>query len=178
MRKTVTMALAVFAAGGALALGFAVAALGSSTSTATPATGTSETTTTPTSTSEQPGITKYSSKLGRLAEVPKPAGVSSRAAGTFSLTLTHAGTKYTATWKLTFSNLTGKVKQAHVHRGSPGHSGPVVLALCGPCRSGQSGKTRVSGAAAAALNGKRAYVNVHTAKNPAGEIRGQVSKAR
>ena len=177
MRKTITVVLAVVAAGAVLALGLAVAAFGSSTSTAAPAS-TSETTTAPASTSEQPVVTKYSSKLGRSAEVPKPGGVSSAASGTFSLTLTHAGGKYTAKWKLTFSGLTGKAVAAHIHQGGPGKAGPVVLALCGQCKSGQSGKARLSGAAANALNGRKAYVNVHTAKNPAGEIRGQVAKTK
>ncbi|MEP6892576.1 MAG: CHRD domain-containing protein [Gaiellaceae bacterium] len=177
MRKTITVALAVIAAGGVLALGFAVAAFGSSTSAASPAT-TSETTTAPASTSEQPVVTKFSSKLGRSAEVPKPTGVSSAAKGTFTLTLKHAGGKYTATWKLTFSGLTGKAVAAHIHRGAPGKAGPVLVSLCGPCKSGQSGKAKVSGAAANALNGKKAYVNVHTATNAAGEIRGQVAKTK
>ena len=166
MRKTFTVALAVVGAGAVLALGFAVSALGSSTSTATPAT------------SEQPPLTKFSSKLGSSAEVPKPAGVSSAATGTFTMTLKHAGGKYTATWKLTFAGLTGKVVAAHIHRGAPGKAGPVLLALCGPCKSGQSGKAQVTGATANALNGKLAYVNVHTAKNAAGEIRGQVGKTK
>ena len=179
MRKTITVALAVCAAGAVLALGFAVAALGSSTSTAGLVSSTSETTTTKStteSTSEQPQLTKFGSKVGRLAEVPKPAGVSSSAAGAFSLTLKHAGGKYTASWKLTFSGLTGKAVAAHIHRGAPGKAGPVLVSLCGPCKSGQSGKAVLSGAAANALNGKLAYVNVHTAKNAAGEIRGQIRK--
>ena len=166
MRKTIMVVLAVVAAGAVLALGLAVAAFGSSTSTAAP------------STSELPAVTKFSSKLGRSAEVPKPGGVSSAASGTFSLTLKHAGGKYTATWKLTFSGLTGAAVAAHIHQGVPGKAGPVVLALCGPCKSGQSGKAQLSGAAANALNGRKAYVNVHTAKNPAGEIRGQVAKTK
>ena len=176
MRKTFTVALAVVGAGAVLALGFAVSALGSSTSTATPATSTSETTTAPKSTSEQPQLTKFSSKLGGSAEVPKPAGVSSAATGTFTMTLKHAGGKYTATWKLTFAGLTGKAVAAHIHRGAVGKAGGVLLALCGPCKSGQSGKAPVTGATANALNGKLAYVNVHTAKNAAGEIRGQIRK--
>ena len=28
---------------------------------------------------------------------------------------------------------------AHIHIGKPGKAGPVALALCGPCRSGQKG---------------------------------------
>jgi len=53
-------------------------------------------------------------------------------------------------------------------------AGPVTLALCGPCRSGAAGRATVTGAALNALESGSAYVNVHTPRNPAGEIRGQV----
>ena len=74
----------------------------------------------------------------------------------------------------TFSRLTGKALAAHIHKGKRGHAGPVVVPLCGPCRNGQVGKVHISKAVVAALEGNNAYVNVHTAKNAAGEIRGQV----
>jgi hypothetical protein len=50
----------------------------------------------------------------------------------------------------------------------------VVVPLCGPCRNGQTGKVHISKAVISALEGNDAYVNVHTAKNAGGEIRGQV----
>ncbi len=175
MRKTFTMALAVVAAGGVLALGFAVAALGSSTSSAALAS-TSETTTTPTSTTEQGKATPYAATLGARAEVPKATGVSSGAGGSFSVTLTDKGGSYTATWKLAFHALTGKAVAAHIHQGKPGKAGPVLVSLCGPCKSGAHGSAKVSAAAAKAIKSGSAYVNVHTAKNANGEIRGQVKK--
>jgi hypothetical protein len=49
----------------------------------------------------------------------------------------------------------------------------VILALCGPCLSGQSGKTTLTKTVAEAMRRGTAYVNVHTAKNAGGEIRGQ-----
>ena len=42
-------------------------------------------------------------------------------------------------------------------------------------KSGQMGVTKISKAVVATLEKNGAYVNVHTAKNAAGEIRGQVS---
>ena len=109
-------------------------------------------------------------------EVPRPTGVSARARGTFSAGLTRRGTGGTLSWRLTFRGLTGKAAAAHVHLGKPGKAGNVLVPLCGPCRSGARGTSRVNRRTVTALLGGGAYVNVHTAKNPGGEIRGQIKK--
>jgi hypothetical protein len=116
---------------------------------------------------------KVSSTLAAKAEVPAakaPAG----AGGTFSGSYVENAKGAVLTWKLTFSKLSGAAAAAHIHNGKVGVSGPVVVPLCGPCHSGQSGKATISKSVIAALEGGKAYVNVHTAKNPNGEIRGQV----
>jgi len=77
-------------------------------------------------------------------------------------------------WRLTFSKLTGRATAAHIHTGATGRSGPVALPLCGPCRSGVRKAATVQSSLLAALEAGRAYVNIHTARNPAGEIRGQI----
>jgi hypothetical protein len=77
-------------------------------------------------------------------------------------------------WKLTFSKLSGAATAAHIHKGKAGVAGPVVVPLCGPCRSGQTGKATISKSVVSALEAGNAYVNVHTTKNANGEIRGQV----
>jgi CHRD domain len=74
--------------------------------------------------------------------------------------------------------LTGQAASAHVHLGKAGRAGPVVLGLCGPCRSGTRGTSNVSARIANALRTGAAYVNVHTTRNPAGEIRGQLTSRR
>ena len=114
--------------------------------------------------------------LGAAREVPKPTGVGSNARGTFSAGLTRKGTGGTLSWRLTFRGLTGAAAAAHIHRAKPGAAGPVVVALCGPCRSGVRGTAKLKARTVTALLAGGAYVNVHTAKNPAGEIRGQVRK--
>ncbi len=92
------------------------------------------------------------------------------ASGTFKAKLD--GDKLT--WSLTFKGLTGQAVAAHIHLGKKGVSGPVAVPLCGPCKTGAHGTATVAAAVAAALAKGRAYANVHTAKNPNGEIRGQV----
>jgi hypothetical protein len=119
----------------------------------------------------------YRSTLSARVEVPKPAAPA-RAAGGFTATVTKNGSARAIRWTLTFRNLSGKAVGAHIHRGLPGIAGPVMVALCGPCRTGQTGRATITRSAADALERGAAYVNVHTAKNAAGEIRGQVKLVR
>jgi len=106
-------------------------------------------------------------------EVPKPKVKAPGGTGTFTATLT--GRKLT--WKLTFKGLSGKAVAAHIHTGRVGKAGGVAVSLCGPCASGVSGKATLTAAQVKAVLAGGTYVNVHTAKNPNGEIRGQVTKA-
>jgi hypothetical protein len=117
----------------------------------------------------------FKATMNRGLEVPKPKAPAG-AKGTFSAKSVENGAKVTITWNLVFSGLSGKAVAAHIHQGRPGKAGPVVFALCGPCRSGQTGKGTIKSAVEEALEDGQAYVNVHTAKNPAGEIRGQVKQ--
>ena len=78
------------------------------------------------------------------------------------------------TWRLTFAKLSGRAIAAHIHSGARGKAGPVIVPLCAPCRSGARGRATVSASVLNALESGASYVNVHTKKNPAGEIRGQL----
>jgi hypothetical protein len=110
-------------------------------------------------------------------ERPKPKGSVGRARGAFTVTITKEGSKAVLAWRLTFSRLTGKAVAAHIHSGARGKPGPVIVPLCAPCKSGARGTTTVDASVLNALQSGRTYVNVHTAKNPAGEIRGQLGAA-
>jgi hypothetical protein len=110
-------------------------------------------------------------KLTAKEEVPKQVVENTKASGSFTLDVT--GTKGTFTLK--FSGLTGPATAAHIHLGGMGKSGPVVVPLCGPCKSPVKGTAKFSAALLKDLKTHKLYVNVHTAKNPNGEIRGQLA---
>ncbi len=115
----------------------------------------------------------YRAVLAPGGEVPKPKAPAG-ARGVFTATVTESGATRTLSWKLTFSGLSGKAVAAHIHKGKAGVAGAVIVPLCGPCKTGQTGRLRVSHDAADVLERGGAYVNVHTAKNAAGEVRGQL----
>lgn len=108
-------------------------------------------------------------------ERPKPKGKVAKAKGTFTATVTRSGSSGLIVWKLTFGKLTGKAVAAHIHSGARGKAGAVILPLCAPCKSGRTGRATVSASVLNALESGRTYVNVHTLRNPAGEIRGQLA---
>ena len=107
-------------------------------------------------------------------ERPKPKGKLGRARGTFTATVTKSGTSAVIAWRLTFAKLSGRAIAAHIHSGVRGKAGPVIVPLCAPCKSGAHGRATVDASVLAALEAGRTYVNVHTKKNPLGEIRGQI----
>lgn len=113
--------------------------------------------------------------LNARAEVPKPTGVRTGAAGLFTgKAVELANDRARLTWRLTFSKLTGRAMAAHIHVGRAGRAGGVMVALCGPCKSGQRGAANITHAKLRKIRAGQTYVNIHTAKNAAGEIRGQV----
>ena len=173
MRRIATAASGAVAVAAILALGIAVAGLASSGSLGGLAQTTSEETT---ETTEKPTTTKFRALATPGAEVPKPKGVKVGAGGTLYLTKTESSGSFSIAWTLSFRNLTGRAAAAHIHRGKVGKAGPVLVSLCGPCRSGQKGKAKISKSVAAQIKAGTTYVNVHTKKNAAGEIRGQIRK--
>ncbi len=117
---------------------------------------------------------KIAAKLTTKAEVPKPTGAPASAGGSFIGTVKEKGATKTLIWKLTYSHLSGAGFAAHIHKGKPGVSGAVLVSLCGPCHSGQTGSAHVTEAIVKAIEAGSTYVNVHTKRNQGGEIRGQV----
>ena len=108
-------------------------------------------------------------------EVPKPTGVPNGAVGLFTgKAVEMENDRARLTWRLTFAKLSGGAAAAHIHLGKPGEAGGVMLALCGPCKNGQRGAATITHAQLRTIRTGGTYVNVHSVKNAAGEIRGQV----
>jgi hypothetical protein len=114
--------------------------------------------------------TTWSAKLTAAQEIPKQVVKDTSGHGTFTGTLTGTKLKFT----LTFAGLTGPATAAHIHLGAMGVSGNVLVPLCTPCKSPVTGTVTVSAAVQKDFTKHDLYVNVHTVKNPAGEIRGQL----
>jgi hypothetical protein len=115
--------------------------------------------------------TVWTAALSSGQEIPKQVVKDAAAHGQFKGTLTGSTLK----WKLTFSKLTGPATAAHIHMAAKGVSGNVVVPLCGPCKSGMTGTATLTAALKTAFKKHLLYVNVHTAKNANGEIRGQLA---
>lgn len=101
-----------------------------------------------------------------------PAGVPFAASGRFHATLRVDGR---FTWRVTSAGTSGPVTRANLRLGRRGSTGRVVAVLCDPC----VGRPRVRTArlpipVAAAVRNGGAYVELVTAANPGGELRGQV----
>ena len=79
-------------------------------------------------------------------------------------------------WKLTYSGLTGPAVAAHFHGpAAMGSNSGVVVPFANPISSGLEGQATLTAAQAADYMAGKWYVNVHTAANKGGEIRGQVT---
>ena len=110
-------------------------------------------------------------RLSAAQEVPK---VNNQAKGLVTFTLEED--YKTLTIYGVFDSLSGPVTNCHFHTGGFGVNGAVVLNLLPLVKGNQiSGQVTVTKAILAAINGYGIYINVHTAANPGGEMRGQIS---
>jgi hypothetical protein len=128
----------------------------------------------------------FQATLDSGSEVPPPK-VDAQPSGKATFTVAGA----TIVYKVSADGLGSAFTMAHIHAGAPGTAGPVVVPLqLAATPGGASGEGTID---AAAIKGKRAdgspmtmddllaalrsgglYVNVHTANNKAGEVRGQI----
>jgi hypothetical protein len=115
---------------------------------------------------------KMKATLDGKAEVPPNT---SAGKGTADIDYDPASKKLS--WKLTYSGLSGPATAAHFHGpGEAGKNAGVSVAIPNATSSPAEGSATLTDAQAADLMAGKYYVNVHTAANPGGEIRGQVTK--
>ena len=130
------------------------------------------------------GNNEFQARLNSQAEVPRNT---SPAKGEAQFRVSRTGRSIS--YRLEAEDLTGGAQAAHVHLGRTGQAGPVILAICkSACRLPKTGRltkknfTKAPGvrnfaAAVRAMRAGRTYVNVHTAANKPGEIRGQIRRS-
>lgn len=89
-------------------------------------------------------------------------------------TFTYDPATHTLTYNVTYEGLSGPAAAAHIHGpADPGANAPPVVPFANAA-SPISGTATLTDAQAADLMAGKYYVNVHTAANRGGEIRGQI----
>jgi hypothetical protein len=123
--------------------------------------------------------TTFKADLKGATEVP-----ANSTAGTGSVTATYDAASKKLSWNGTYSGLTGAATAAHVHGpAEPGKNAGVVLWVSDhdtkahPFTSPFEGSATLTDAQASDLMSGLYYVNIHTAANPGGELRGQLVKS-
>jgi len=116
----------------------------------------------------------FKATIDGSSEVPPTAS-----AGTGAATATLDTASRKLTWEVTYSGLTGPAMAAHIHGpADPGKNAGVVVPLTVGSGSPIKGSKVLTPAEVAALEAGKYYVNIHTAANKGGEIRGQLTPAQ
>jgi len=115
---------------------------------------------------------KMKATLDGKSEVPP-----NTSAGTGTADIDYDATSKKLSWKLTYTGLSGPATAAHFHGpAEAGKNAGVAVAIPNATSSPAEGSATLTDAQAADLMAGKYYINVHTAANPGGEIRGQVAK--
>lgn len=115
-------------------------------------------------------MVNFKANLSPSEEVPP---TNSKGSGTVTATYDTGSKKLT--WKGSYSGLTGPATAAHFHAGEKGKNGAVAVPIA-PATSPLEGSATLNDQQASELMAGKLYVNVHTAQNKGGEIRGQLTK--
>ena len=113
----------------------------------------------------------YKANLAGAAEVPP---VQSTGKGTAQVNVDTATKQLT--WRVDYSGLSGPPAAAHIHCGAAaGANAGVAVPLGDKFDSPIAGSATMTDAQLADLQAGKCYVNVHTAANKGGEVRGQLT---
>ncbi len=116
----------------------------------------------------------FNATLNAATEVPPKTS-----SGTGDATVTLNTATRQIDYTVNFSGLTGPATMAHIHGPAPaGKNAGVVVPLGNNPTSPITGSAKLTAKQVTELERGMMYVNVHTAANPGGEIRGQLMKAQ
>lgn len=128
----------------------------------------------------QLNLSAGTSFIARLDGMQENPSVMTSAKGTANIILTSVGS-VGLVYNISVNGLSGSITGAHFHYGFIGQNGPVVKDITMDISGNNiSGVWRTTGTGALvdslilALFSNRLYLNIHTAANPNGEIRGQI----
>jgi hypothetical protein len=115
---------------------------------------------------------KLKATLDGKSEVP-----ATTSSGTGAADLDYDAASKKLSWKVTYSGLSGPATAAHFHGpAEAGKNSGVAVAIPNATSSPVEGSATLTDTQAADLLAGKYYINIHTAANPGGEIRGQVTK--
>ncbi len=114
-------------------------------------------------------VVNLKADLKAASEVPP-----TNSKGSGSVTATYDTASKKLSWKGSYKDLSGPATAAHFHIGEAGKNGAVAVPIS-PATSPLEGSATLTDAQASELLAGRMYVNVHTAANRGGEIRGQIT---
>jgi hypothetical protein len=146
----------------------------------------------------QGGFKRIREALSGFKEVPV---ISTTGSGSFTANINKEETQIE--YELKYADLEGQITQAHIHFAAPNNTGPISVFLCSNLGNGPAGtqacpaspgsvegvitaadvlgpagqgiEPEALGELIAAIRAGVTYVNVHTTKWPAGEIRSQIT---
>ena len=118
----------------------------------------------------------FKADLKGASEVPP-----NQTTGSGTVTVTFDPATKQLSWEGSYSGTTGPVTAAHIHGpAEPGKNAGVVMWISEkgqPFPSPFKGSATLTDAQASELMSGQYYINIHTAANPGGELRGQLVKS-
>jgi CHRD domain-containing protein len=121
----------------------------------------------------QAAVVTYKTTLAGASEVPPV-----QSAGKGAAAINADASSHELSWRVDYSGTSGPVVAAHIHCGAdPGQNASVAVPLGTGAKlaSPITGSGKMTPAQFAELQAGKCYVNLHTAKNKGGEIRGQLA---
>lgn len=117
---------------------------------------------------------QFTATLSGAKEVPPTSSK-----GTGDLSATYDTGSKVLTWSVTYSGLSGPAQAAHFHGpAAAGKNAGIQVPVKGSLTSPIKGSATLTTKQANQLEAGQWYFNIHTKKDPNGEIRGQVTKGK